>query len=101
MAGARTVCGYTLGFSAAALLLHGVAEAQREFRVYPSFEGAEADVPLPADWQEPGELVIGRLYDAKGGDVGPILVLLVGASVGASVLIGVMALRTRAGRSDV
>lgn len=47
------------------------------------------------------ELVIGRLYDAKGGDVGPILILLVGASIGASIVIGVMALRTRAGRSDV
>lgn len=42
-------------------LAHGSAEAQREFRVYPSFEGEVAEAPLPPDYQVPGELVIGRL----------------------------------------
>lgn len=48
----------------ACLVLVGLATgvaAQREFRVYPSFEGADAEAPLPPDYQEPGELVIGRL----------------------------------------
>ena len=49
------------------LLAFGVAEAQREFRVYPSFEGAEADAPLPSDWNVPAELVIGRLMYPGGG----------------------------------
>lgn len=57
---------FALSFSIAALLLHDVAQAQREFRVYPSFEGAEADAPLPADWREPSELVIGRLMYPAG-----------------------------------
>jgi hypothetical protein len=39
----------------------------REFRVYPSFEGEDADAPLPPDWKTPGELVIGRLmYPSRG-----------------------------------
>jgi hypothetical protein len=38
------------------------------FREYPSFEGSDADAPLPEDWQVPGELVIGRLmYPSAGG----------------------------------
>lgn len=48
-------------------LMLGTAEAQSEFRVYPSFEGAEADAPLPTDWNEPGELVVGRLMYPDGG----------------------------------
>lgn len=48
------------------LLGHGPVQAQREFRVYPSFEGAEADVPLPDDYDVPGELVIGRLMYPAG-----------------------------------
>jgi hypothetical protein len=52
---------------AAALLLPSSADAQREFRVYPSFEGEAAEAPLPPDYQVPGELVIGRLMY---GDVG-------------------------------
>ena len=51
----------------AALLLTQTAEAQREFRVYPSFEGEEADAPLPPDALVPGELVIGRLMYPGGG----------------------------------
>ena len=42
------------------------ADAQSEFRVYPSFEGAEADAALPTDWDIPGELVIGRLMYPGG-----------------------------------
>jgi len=57
---------------AAALLLVQPAEAQKAFREYPSFEGAEADSPLPPDYLVPGELVIGRLmYPAgRGGFFG-------------------------------
>ena len=49
-----------------ALLTCSSAFAQRKFRVYPSFEGADADAPLPPDWQVPGELVIGRLMYPDG-----------------------------------
>jgi hypothetical protein len=51
------------------LLTPHKAEAQREFRVYPSFEGEDADAPLPPDWKVPGELVIGRLM-YPGGSFG-------------------------------
>jgi hypothetical protein len=51
------------------LLASAVSEAQREFRVYPSFEGEEADAPLPADWDVPAEFVIGRLM-YPGGSFG-------------------------------
>ncbi len=43
------------------LLLNGPAAAQSAFQIYPSFEGADTDAPLPPDWELPGELVIGRL----------------------------------------
>ncbi len=37
-------------------------------REYPSFEGADAEAPLPDDWNVPGELVVGRLmYPSAGG----------------------------------
>jgi hypothetical protein len=50
-----------------ACLMCATAAAQREFRVFPSFEGASADAPLPEDWDVPGELVIGRLmYPSRG-----------------------------------
>lgn len=60
---------------ARALLLAGVlaaaapVAAQREFRVYPSFEGDVADAPLPPDYQVPGELVVGHMMfpDARFG----------------------------------
>ncbi len=48
-------------------IVHGPAEAQREFREYPSFEGADAAAPIPPDYQVPGELVIGRLMYPSGG----------------------------------
>ena len=60
---------------ARALLFAGVAAAavpvaaQREFRVYPSFEGESADAPLPPDYKVPGELVVGHMMfpDARFG----------------------------------
>ncbi|MES2606128.1 MAG: DUF4159 domain-containing protein, partial [Pseudomonadota bacterium] len=51
--------------SPAALLFSPQALAQREFRQYDSFE-YEADPGLPADWQEPGEFVTGRLMYPSG-----------------------------------
>ncbi|MCP4804613.1 MAG: MFS transporter [Proteobacteria bacterium] len=41
------------------------------------------------------ELVIGKMYDDSAGDLGPIFGLLMGASIGATVLIGVVVLRNR------
>ena len=58
----------------AALGAHNPALAQGEFRVYPSFEGEDAEAPLPADWQVPAEVTIGRLmypggnFGFRGGD---------------------------------
>jgi len=54
-----------------ALLASGAADvcAQREFRVYNSFE-YEADVQLPADYMVPGEFVSGRLMYPAGGRMG-------------------------------
>jgi hypothetical protein len=48
------------------------AAAQREFRVYPSFEGDVAEAPLPPDYQVPGELVVGHLMfpDSRFGSGG-------------------------------
>src|SRR5688572_2431254 len=45
------------------------AAAQKEFRVYPSFEGDVAEAPLPPDYQVPGELVVGHMMfpDARTG----------------------------------
>ena len=66
--------GVALLVLVAALGVHNPALAQREFRVYPSFEGEDADAPLPDDWQVPGEVTIGRLmypggnFGFRGGD---------------------------------
>jgi hypothetical protein len=49
------------------LLAPARCQAQQPFRVYPSFEGEDAEAPLPPDWQVPGELVIGRLMHPDGG----------------------------------
>ena len=50
------------------LLACAAAYAQREFREYPGAEGAEAGAALPADYQVPGEFVLGRLmYPPLGG----------------------------------
>jgi len=48
------------------LIVHEPAQAQREFRVYPGFEGAESDAPLPDDYQVSQEVVIGRLMYPAG-----------------------------------
>ena len=56
-----------LALAAIACFAPRLAEAQREFRVYPSFEGEDADAPLPPDWNVPGELVIGRLMYPSSG----------------------------------
>jgi len=45
----------------------GIVVAQQAFRVYPSFEGEDAEAPLPPDWNVPGELVIGRLMYPSAG----------------------------------
>lgn len=50
------------------LMLASAAHAQREFRVYDSFEGEDSEVDLPADYAVPGELVIGRLMYSSGSD---------------------------------
>jgi hypothetical protein len=47
-------------------LCHAGAYAQREFRVYDSFEGYDADVELPADYAVSGEFVVGRLMYPSG-----------------------------------
>src|SRR5690606_12766944 len=39
----------------------GLVHAQREFRVYDSFEGPAGEAELPPDYNVPGELVVGRL----------------------------------------
>jgi uncharacterized protein DUF4159 len=44
----------------ATLLTQSASHAEREFRVYMSLE-TQADVDLPADYQVPGEFVVGRL----------------------------------------
>jgi MFS transporter, OPA family, sugar phosphate sensor protein UhpC len=46
------------------------------------------------------EFVIGRMYDSSGGDLGPILGLLIGASVGATAFMGIVLIRNRMGLSD-
>jgi hypothetical protein len=56
-----------LALAVAALLAPSLAGAQSPFRQYPSFEGEDADAPLPPDWNVPGELVIGRLMYPSAG----------------------------------
>ena len=47
-------------------IFNGAVHAQREFRVYQSFE-YDADVQLPMDYKVPGEFVVGRLmYPGSG-----------------------------------
>lgn len=47
------------------------------------------------------ELLIGRMYDKGGGDLGPILLLLLGSAVAAAGMMGVMTFRNRIGAADV
>jgi hypothetical protein len=57
---------------AGAIAVATPAAAQREFRVYPSFEGDVAEAPLPPDYLMPGELVVGHLMfpDSRFGSGG-------------------------------
>lgn len=53
------------------VLAAAAALAQREFRDYPALEGSESGARLPADYQVPGEFVLGRLmYPPAGGRFG-------------------------------
>lgn len=63
--------GWVIAF-AVAIALPGVLHAQRDFRVYNSFEGYAGEDGLPADYDVPGELVIGRLMypSSRGGFIG-------------------------------
>lgn len=57
-----------LALALAALAVHGAAGAQPEFRTYLSFEGYDGEAALPADYQVPGEFVVGRLmYPSRAG----------------------------------
>jgi OPA family sugar phosphate sensor protein UhpC-like MFS transporter len=47
------------------------------------------------------ELVIGRLYDSGGGDLGPIFLLLFGSAFAAMSFVGVILWRNRQGHSDL
>ena len=69
-ADSRAPLGALIVIVAMRLLWPDAALAQREFRQYPSFEGADADAPLPTDFEVPGELVIGRLMYPPGGGRG-------------------------------
>jgi hypothetical protein len=51
---------------AAWLLPQRESAAQTAFREYPSFEGAAAAAPIPADWNIPAEFVVGRLMYPGG-----------------------------------
>jgi sugar phosphate permease len=47
------------------------------------------------------ELVIGRLYDAKGGNLTPIFILLFGSAVMATLFCGILVLRNRSGGKGI
>jgi hypothetical protein len=69
---ARKLRAWCLALCSGAALLLGLpaAEAQpppQKFRVFPSFEGADADAPLPDDFEVPAEFVVGRLMYPGGG----------------------------------
>jgi hypothetical protein len=64
---ACSLAATTLALAGAVLPSSLVAEAPREFREYPSFEGEDAAAALPADWNVPGELVVGRLMYPSAG----------------------------------
>src|SRR5277367_6095677 len=57
------------------LIASTAVRAQRPFRDYPPFEGAESAAPIPPDYQKPAEFVFGRLmyppndlFGFRGGD---------------------------------
>ncbi|MBM3755413.1 MAG: DUF4159 domain-containing protein [Acidobacteria bacterium] len=55
------------GFAIAVFALCAAVWAQREFRVYDNAEGAASDAPLPPDYSNKSELVLGRLMYPSGG----------------------------------
>jgi hypothetical protein len=63
----RTGSGPLAAFVLGLLCVCVAAYAQREFRVYASFEGEDAADELPPDYHVPAEFVIGRLmYPSRG-----------------------------------
>ena len=70
------LCAYARGTAACIALAvgllaaAGVIPAEREFRVYHSFEGDDAETELPADYKVPGEFVVGRLMYPSGVRMG-------------------------------
>lgn len=59
-----------LWIAAGLFVVHAVVYAQREFRVYQSYE-YDGEVELPEDYMRPGEFVVGRLmYPSYGGFFG-------------------------------
>ena len=70
---ARVCTGWLLLLPCALLVACGEALAQREFREYEGFEGANSEGDLPPDYDVPRELVIGRLmYDTARGPGCPV-----------------------------
>ncbi len=47
------------------------------------------------------ELLIGRMYDTGKGELGPIFLMLLGASAAATFTIGIVWMRNKLGKSDV
>ncbi len=58
---------WTLLLAMAALLVAGSAWAEREWRVYKSFEAEADDSPVPADFDKPAGFVVARLMYPSGG----------------------------------
>ena len=47
------------------------------------------------------ELLIGKMYDAKSGDLGPIFAMLLGSAIAAALTLLVMLWRNKSGRADL
>jgi hypothetical protein len=47
------------------------------------------------------EFVIGRMYDAKGGDLAPVFALLFGSAIAAACFCGGLVWRNRSGAGGV
>ncbi|MEJ0035754.1 MAG: DUF4159 domain-containing protein [Gammaproteobacteria bacterium] len=58
---------WTLLLTLAALLAAGTALAEREWRVYKSFEAEADDSPVPPDYDKPAGFVVARLMYPSGG----------------------------------
>jgi hypothetical protein len=57
---------WTLLLAGGLLLVAGAAWAEREWRVYSSFEEQANDAPLPDDWNKPAGFVVARLMYPSG-----------------------------------